>query len=217
MRNRIATAQRLGRYVEIEQESTALCSTTITDDLSTTTTTHMDTPGTHQQAQGPDRHTDQTEAGKTTRQLVQQPLRPTGTRARGIRAISLSLIDVAISGVEPPLEEGSQGEKLNTRRRVDDGADYGRSSSPDIGGREAGTGHNTVHYTMEYPHKRRRLREREAAAPEAMDTGAEAAAWIASSSCRIDVDVVSECNVDHDARTRTDARRHLGQGDASET
>ena len=69
---------------------------------------------------------------------------------------------------------------------------------------------------MEYPHKRRRLREREAAAPEAMDTGAEATRR-ASSSCRIDVDVVSECNVDHDARIRTDAWRHLGQGDASET
>ena len=100
---------------------------------------------------------------------------------------------------------------------MDDGADYGRSSSPDIGGWDAGTGHNTAHYTMEYPHKRRRLREREAAAPDAMDPGAEAATRIAISSCCIDGDVVSECNVDHDARIRTDAWRHLGQGDASET
>ena len=101
---------------------------------------------------------------------------------------------------------------------MDDGADNGRSSSPDIGGWEAGTGHNTVHYTMEYPHKRRRIRERESAAPDAEDTGMpEAATRRASSSCRIDADVVSEFNVDHEARTRTDAWRHLGQGDASET
>ncbi len=70
---------------------------------------------------------------------------------------------------------------------------------------------------MEYPHKRRRLREQEAAAPDAMDPGAEAATRIAISSCCIDGDVVSECNVDHDARIRTDAWRHLGRGDASET
>ena len=150
--------------------------------------------------------------------MLQQTLRPTETRARGIRAVSLSSDDVAISGVEPPLEEGTQGDNLNSRRRVDDGADNGRSSSPDIGGWEAGTGHNTVHYTMEYPHKRRRLRTRDAAAPEAVDTGmTEAAIRIASSSCCIDGDVVSECNVNHSARIRTDARRHLGQGDASET
>ena len=122
--------------------------------------------GTHQQAQGPDIIIDLTEAGMTTRQLLQQPLRLTATRARGIRAVTLSLIDVAISGVEPPLEEGSQEDELNTRRRVDDGADNGRSSSPDIGGREAGSGHNSDYYTMEFPHKRRRLRERETAAPE---------------------------------------------------
>jgi hypothetical protein len=49
-----------------------------------------------------------------------------------------------------------------------------------------------------------------------MDTGAEATRR-ANSSCRIDVDVISECNVDHDARKRTDARRRLGRGDAPET
>ena len=97
---------------------------------------------------------------------------------------------------------------------MDDGADNGRSSSPDIGGREAGTGHNTVLYTMEFPHKRRRLREREAAAPD-MDTGAEATRR-ASSSSSIDVDVYPEYNVYHDARKRTDVRRRLGRGDAPE-
>jgi hypothetical protein len=200
--------------VELEMEATNQCSTTKFEYITTSTTSHME-QGTHQQAEGPDIIIDLTEAGMTTRQLLQQPLRLTETRARGIRAVTLSLIDVAISGVEPPLEEGSQEDELNTRRRVDDGADNGRSSSPDIGGREAGTGHNTVLYTMESPHKRRRLRERAAAAPEAMDTGVEAT-WRASSSC-IDADVVSECNVDHGARTRTEARRRLGRGDAPET
>ena len=78
--------------------------------------------GTHQQAQGPDRIIDQTEAGLINRHLLQQPLRLTETRARGFNAVTLSLDDVAISGVEPPLEEGTQDE-LNPRRRVDDGAD----------------------------------------------------------------------------------------------
>jgi hypothetical protein len=49
-----------------------------------------------------------------------------------------------------------------------------------------------------------------------MDTGAEAT-WRASSCCCIDVDVISECNVDHDARKRTDVRRRLGRGDGPET
>ena len=56
---------------------------------------------------------------------------------------------------------------------------------------------------------------REAAAPEAMDTGAEATRR-ASSSSSIDVDVYPEYNVDHDARKRTDVRRRLGRGDAPE-
>ena len=56
------------------------------------------------------------------------------------------------------------------------------------------------------------------AAPDAVDAGkTEAATWIASSSCCIDGDVVSECYVNHAARIRTDSWRHLGQGDASET
>jgi len=215
MRNEISAAQRLGRYVELEMESTNQSPTTNFEYRSTSTTSRME-QGTHQQAQGPDIIIDLTEAGMTTRQLLQQPLRLTATRARGIRAVTLSLIDVAISGVEPPLEEGSPDDDLNTRRRVDDGADNGRSSSPDIGGREAGSGHNSDYYTMEFPHKRRRLRERETAAPEATDTGAETTSR-ASSSCSIDVDVFSECNIDHDAQIRTGTRRRLGRGDAPET
>ena len=35
---------------------------------------------------------------------------------------------VAISGVEPPLEERSRDDVMTSSRRVDDGVDYGRSS-----------------------------------------------------------------------------------------
>jgi hypothetical protein len=103
---------------------------------------------------------------------------------------------------------------MNPRRRVDDGDDNGRSSSPDFGGQEAGTGH----YTAEYPHKRRRLRRHPLAAPDEVDAGkTEAAAWIASSSCCIDGDVVSDCHVSHAALIRTDVRSNTGQGDAYES
>ena len=38
---------------------------------------------------------------------------------------------------------------MTSSRRVDDGVDYGRSTTTDIGEREAGTEQRTVHYTTE--------------------------------------------------------------------
>ncbi len=188
MSARTAEAQRLGRYVELElEESTAnRCSNTLSEYLPIITTTHTE-QDIHAQARGPGKHIDYAEEGMTNRQLNQPTLRPTETRSRGVRAASLSSDNDAMSGVEPPLEEGSQDDGMNPRRRVDDGADNGRSSSPDIGGREDGTGHNTVHYTAEYPHKQRRLRGRDVAAPDAVYAGKMgAAARLASSCCSTD-------------------------------
>jgi hypothetical protein len=94
---------------------------------------------------------------------------------------------------------------MNPSRRVDDGADNGRSSSLDIGGREPGTGHNTVHHILEQPYRRRRLRGWDVVAPEAVDADKlEEAARIDSCCCTTD-DVVSDCNISHVASTRTNA------------
>jgi hypothetical protein len=151
IRARIAKAQLLGRYVELDlEESTAnRCSTILSEYLPTLKTAQTEEWDTHGKARGPGKHIDYTEEGTTNRQLKQPTLRPTENWTRGVRAVSLSSDDVAISGVEPPLEEGSQDDDKNPRRRVDNGADNGRSSSPDIGGRKAGTGHNTTYYTAE--------------------------------------------------------------------
>ena len=89
-------------------------------------------------------------------QLSKQPtLRPTETRTIGFKSTSLlSTDDVAISGVETPLEKRSQDDGTTSSRRVDDGVDNGRSSTTDIGEWEVGTLHRTVQDTTEQTYKR---------------------------------------------------------------
>jgi hypothetical protein len=117
---------------------------------------------------------------------------------------------VAKSGVEPPLEERSRDDVMSSSRRVDDGVDYGRSSTTDIGEREAGSEQRTVHDTTERTHKRRRLRDRDVTAPDAQEA---AVTRIDSSRCIHD-DVISDSNSRHVARTRNDGRSTPEQGDA---
>jgi hypothetical protein len=75
---------------------------------------------------------------------------------------------------------------MTPSRRVDDGEDNGRSCTPDIGERIVGTGHNTVHYIAEQPHKRLRLQARDVTAPDdAEDADKEEAAVRIYSSCCI--------------------------------
>jgi hypothetical protein len=236
---RITAAQRLGRYLEIDQEST----NAIHDPKGPPTTTSTSVPSgsphqvlidqtdiTHEsrenlgtqinvltttkytkaQARQPGQHKEWI----ANRQLMQKTLRPTETRTREVKTASLSSKDdVAITGVETPLEEGFQEDGMTSSRRVDDGVDNGRSSSSVIGG-DADTEYNSVHYTAEHPHKRRRLRVRDVTAPDAEDADKEEAAARIDSNCCIDDDVMSASNVVHATRTRTGAKRTLGQGAA---
>ena len=145
------------------------------------------------------------------RQTRQTPLRPTETRTRGITSASLSsqADDVAISGIEPPLEEESRDDGVTTSRRVDDGVDNGRSSTTDIREWEAGTEQSMVQDTTAMAHKTRRLRDRDVTAPDAEEADI---ARIDSSRCIYD-DVISDSSR-RVACTRTDGERTPEQGDA---
>ena len=103
---------------------------------------------------------------------------------------------------------------MTSSRRVDDGVDNGRSSTPVIGEWEAGTDQRTAQDTTEQTYKRRRLRDRDVTAPDAEEADEAAPAARIDSSCCIHDDVISDSNTSHVARARTDGRRTLGQGDA---
>ena len=173
-----------------------------------------DEDDTQAQIRGSGQHRDYAKERTKTRLSKQLSLRPTATRTRGTTAtLLLSTDDVAITGVETPLEERSQ-DGTTSSRRVDDVVDNGRSSTPVIGEWEAGTDQRIAQDTTEQTYKRRRLRDRDVTAPDAEEADEEGpAARIDSSRCIHD-DVNSDGNTSHGARTRTHGRRTLGQGDA---
>jgi hypothetical protein len=234
---RRAAAQLSDRYIEIDQEnSNVLLDTT---GPTTTTSTNVSSGSPHQDSDQADimqergenigtqiqmlttttytkaqaRQPGQHKEWIANRQLMQKTLRPTETRTREVKTASLSSKDdVAITGVETPLEEGFQEDGLTSSRRVDDGVDNGRSSSSVIGG-DADTEYR-VHYIAEHPHKRRRLRVRDVTAQDAEDADKEEAAARIDSNCCTDDNVMSASNVVHATRPRTGAKRTLGQGAA---
>ena len=135
-----------------------------------------DEDDTQDQVRGSGQHRDYAKERMKTRLSKQLSLRPTETRTRGTKATSLlSTDDVAITGVETPLEERSQ-DGTTSSRRVDDVVDNGRSSTPVIGEWEARTDQRIAQDTTEQTYKRRRLRDRDVTAPDAEDADEEGAA-----------------------------------------
>ena len=170
-----------------------------------------DEQDTQDQVRGSGQHRDNAKERMKNRQTRQTPLRPTETRTRGITSASLSsqADDVAISGIEPPLEEESRDDGVTTSRRVDDGVDNGRSSTTDIREWDAGTEQSMVQDTTARAHKTRLLRDRDVTAPDAEEADI---ARIDSSRCIYD-DVISDSSR-RVACTRTDGERTPEQGDA---